>query len=79
LGGQHQLELALLIGFVIATILAGTAFQDWIPYVDGIALLSMALIMLPMPIIGLWRSMSDVLQVAPMSSTPGCRRSWKVS
>ena len=30
-----------------------------------IALLSMALIMLPMPIIGLWRSMSDVLQVAP--------------
>ena len=25
----------------------------------------MALIMLPMPLIGLWRSMSDVLQVAP--------------
>ena len=59
------LSLALLIGFVIATVLAGTAFQDWIPYVDGIALLSMALIMLPMPLIGLWRSMSDVLQVAP--------------
>ena len=60
-----SLSFALLIGFVIATILAGTEFQDWIPYVDGIALLSMALIMLPMPIIGLWRSMSDVLQVAP--------------
>ena len=27
--------------------------------------ISMALIMLPMPLIGLWRSMSDVLQVAP--------------
>ena len=39
--------------------------QDWIPYLDAIALLSMALIMLPMPLIGLWRSMSDVLQVAP--------------
>ena len=25
----------------------------------------MALIMLPMPLLGLWRSMSDVLQVAP--------------
>ena len=59
------LSFALLIGFVIATVLGGTAFQEWIPYVDGIALLGMALIMLPMPIVGLWRSMSDVLQVAP--------------
>ena len=39
--------------------------QGWIPYLDAIALLSMALIMLPMPLIGLWRSMTDVLQVAP--------------
>ncbi|HET9473311.1 MAG TPA: cation transporter [Steroidobacteraceae bacterium] len=59
------LSLGLLIGFVTATALAGTQFQDWIPYLDAIALLSMALIMLPMPLIGLWRSMSDVLQVAP--------------
>ena len=59
------LSLGLLIGFVMATALAGTRFQDWIPYLDAIALLSMALIMLPMPLIGLWRSMSDVLQVAP--------------
>ncbi len=59
------LSLALLIGFVIATALAGTPLQGWVPYLDAIALLSMALIMLPMPLIGLWRSMSDVLQVAP--------------
>ncbi len=59
------LSLGLLIGFAIATALAGTAWQEWIPYLDAIALLSMALIMLPMPLIGLWRSMSDVLQVAP--------------
>jgi predicted Co/Zn/Cd cation transporter (cation efflux family) len=59
------LSLALLIGFVIAAALAGTQWQDWIPYLDAIALLSMALIMLPMPLIGLWRSISDVLQVAP--------------
>jgi predicted Co/Zn/Cd cation transporter (cation efflux family) len=39
--------------------------QGWIPYLDAIALFSMALVMLPMPLIGLWRSMSDVLQVAP--------------
>ena len=60
-----SLSLALLIGFAIATALAGTRLQGWIPYLDAIALLGMALIMLPMPLIGLWRSMSDVLQVAP--------------
>jgi cation diffusion facilitator family transporter len=60
-----SLSFALLIGFVIAAALAGTPWQDWIPYLDAIALLSMALIMLPMPLIGLSRSISDVLQVAP--------------
>lgn len=59
------LSLALLIGFAMATALARTSLQGWIPYLDAIALLGMALIMLPMPLIGLWRSMSDVLQVAP--------------
>jgi cation diffusion facilitator family transporter len=59
------LSLGLLIGFAMATVLAGTRFQGWIPYLDAIALLSMALIMLPMPLIGLWRSMKEVLQVAP--------------
>jgi len=59
------LSLALLIGFAGAMALAGTRWQQWIPYVDAIALLSMAVIMLPMPLLGLWRSMSDVLQVAP--------------
>ena len=59
------LSLALLIGFIFAAALAGTRWQGWIPYLDAIALLSMALIMLPMPLIGLWRSISDVLQVAP--------------
>lgn len=59
------LSLALLIGFIVAAALAGTAFAHWIPYLDAIALLCMALIMLPMPLIGLARSISDVLQVAP--------------
>jgi len=59
------LSFALLIGFVFAAALEGTSLQGWIPYLDAIALLSMALIMLPMPLIGLWRSISDVLQVAP--------------
>jgi len=59
------LSLALLVGFIFATALAGSPWQGWIPYLDAIALLSMALIMLPVPLMGLWRSISDVLQVAP--------------
>lgn len=59
------LSLGLLIGFAMATALAGTRFEHWVPYLDAVALLSMALIMLPTPLLGLWRSMSDVLQVAP--------------
>jgi predicted Co/Zn/Cd cation transporter (cation efflux family) len=60
-----SLSLALLVGFVIAAGLAGTQLQGWVPYLDAIALLAMALIMLPMPMMGLWRSMQEVLQVAP--------------
>lgn len=59
------LSLALLIGFAIATALAGTALQRWIPFLDAIALLAMAVIMLPVPMLGLWRSIREVLQVAP--------------
>ena len=59
------LSLALLIGFIFAAALAGSPWEGWIPYLDAIALLCMALIMLPVPLMGLWRSISDVLQVAP--------------
>jgi cation diffusion facilitator family transporter len=60
-----SLSLALLLGFAIALMLEGTAHEDWIPYLDAISLLVMALIMLPLPLIGLRRSLTDVLQVAP--------------
>jgi cation diffusion facilitator family transporter len=59
------LSLALLIGFGFALGLHGTRFERWIPYLDTTALLIIALAMLPVPLIGLWRSLSDVLQVAP--------------
>ena len=59
------LSLALLIGFGLALGLRGTRFERWIPYLDTAALLIIALAMLPVPLIGLWRSLSDVLQVAP--------------
>jgi cation diffusion facilitator family transporter len=59
------LSLALVIGFGIALGLHGTRFEGWVPYLDASALLVISLAMLPVPLIGLWRSLSDVLQVAP--------------
>jgi cation diffusion facilitator family transporter len=59
------LSLSLLIGFAVGAAITRTRFQDWIPYVDSIVLLGMAILMLPMPLLGLWRSMRDVLQIAP--------------
>jgi cation diffusion facilitator family transporter len=59
------LSLSLLIGFALGAVLVRTRWQGLVPYVDSIVLLSMALILLPMPLLGLWRSMRDVLQIAP--------------
>ena len=59
------LSLALLVGFAAGAMITRTRFQGWIPYVDSMVLLGMALLMAPLPLIGLWRSMRDVLQIAP--------------
>jgi cation diffusion facilitator family transporter len=59
------LSLSLLIGFAIGAAITRTRYQGWIPYVDSIVLLCLAVVMLPVPLIGLWRSMRDVLQIAP--------------
>lgn len=59
------LSLSLLVGFAIGAVITRTRFQGWIPYVDSIVLLCMAVILLPLPLLGLWRSMRDVLQIAP--------------
>jgi len=59
------LSLALLVGFALGAAITRTRFQGWIPYVDSIVLLCMAVILLPLPLLGLWRSMRDVLQIAP--------------
>jgi len=59
------LSLSLLFGFAIGALITRTRYQDWIPYVDSTVLLCMAVLLLPMPLFGLWRSMRDVLQIAP--------------
>ena len=59
------LSLAVLVGFMIATAIQGTAFSSWIPYVDSLVLLCAALAMLPVPLATVARAMREVLQVAP--------------
>ena len=59
------LSLAVLVGFMIATSIQGTAFGRWIPYVDSLVVLCTALVMLPVPLATVWRAMREVLQVAP--------------
>ena len=59
------LSLALLIGFAIAIAIEGTPFARWIPYLDSIILMCIALAMLPVPMFATWRAVREVLQVAP--------------
>lgn len=59
------LSLALVLGFLLANALRGTEREGWIPYVDGIALLAIAIALLPVPVMTTWRAMREVLMVAP--------------
>jgi cation diffusion facilitator family transporter len=59
------LSFAVLVGFVIATAIRGTAFGGWVPYVDSLVLLCTSLAMLPVPLATIGRAMREVLQVAP--------------
>jgi len=60
------LSLALLIGFGLAIAMEGTRLAAWVPYLDSIILLCIALCMLPVPMFATWRAVREVLQVAPM-------------
>jgi len=59
------LSVALLAGFIFAAILARTSLSAWVPYVDPIMLLLIAIAVLPVPLATVMRAMREVLQVAP--------------
>lgn len=59
------LSLALLIGFGIAVALEGGQYEAWVPYVDSLVLLCIAVAMLPVPLMATWGAMREVLQLAP--------------
>lgn len=59
------LSLALLVSFLLALLLKRTALAHWVPYVDSAVLLVIGIGLLPVPMRALWRSLREVLQLAP--------------
>jgi predicted Co/Zn/Cd cation transporter (cation efflux family) len=59
------LSLALLVAYGIAVVLEGSAYSDWVPYVDPAVLLGMSLALLPVPLKTLFAAIRDVMEVAP--------------
>ena len=61
------LEAAILISFVVATMLEGTAYAEWAAYIDPIVLIVLAVQMLPSAIHIIVPSMKQILGWAPSS------------
>ena len=57
--------MALLVAYGIAVALDGSAYSNWVPYVDPAVLLCMSLALLPIPLKTLFVTVRDVLEVAP--------------
>ena len=62
-----MLEAAILISFVVATMLEGTAYAEWAAYIDPIVLIVLAVQMLPSAIHIIVPSMKQILGWAPSS------------
>lgn len=62
---SSALSLALLVGFTCAVLIEGSPLEHWVPYVDSAALLAIALVLIPVPLLASWRALREVLQVAP--------------
>lgn len=61
------LEAAILISFVVATMLEGTEYAEWAAYIDPIVLIVLAVQMLPSAIHIIVPSMKQILGWAPSS------------
>jgi predicted Co/Zn/Cd cation transporter (cation efflux family) len=59
------LSLALLVSFLFAALMQRTAFHSWVPYIDPISLLGIAVAVLPVPLATVARAMREVLLLAP--------------
>ncbi len=51
--------------FIVATLIKGTPWSRYVPYVDPALVLVMAAFLIRIPIVTFWENMMEVLQVAP--------------
>jgi predicted Co/Zn/Cd cation transporter (cation efflux family) len=56
---------ALLVAFVIAAALKGTAYEHWTPYVDPAILIVLTLCLIPLPIRTVFQALKEIFLVAP--------------
>jgi len=59
------MSLAVVLAFLLALALQGSAYAHLTPYIDPLVLAAISLAVLPLPLRGAWRAMREVLQVAP--------------
>ena len=67
------ISVALGISFLLAGFLHGTGYERLVPYLDPAVLATFSLLMLPLPMMALWRSAKDIVQVAPGDLDEGVR------
>lgn len=58
-------SVALGLSFWAAARMHGTGYDHLVPYLDPAVLATLSLLLLPIPLRACWRSMKDILQVAP--------------
>ncbi|WP_182087158.1 cation transporter [Aureimonas sp. ME7] len=56
---------ALLVAFVVATLLEGSAYEHWTPYVDPAVLAVLTLGLVPVPLRTVMEALKDIFLVAP--------------
>ncbi|MCQ4166761.1 cation diffusion facilitator family transporter [Tahibacter harae] len=59
------INFAVLLGFALAALFAGSGLAHWNRYIDSGVLLALTLGLLPLPLASLGRALREVLQLAP--------------
>jgi cation diffusion facilitator family transporter len=56
---------ALLVAFVAASAMKGTAYEEYVPYVDPVVLAVLALLLLPIPLMAARRAFAEIFGITP--------------
>lgn len=68
------LSAALCVSFLVGGLLSGTAWAEYAPYVDPLALAVMATFLLPFPLATIWQAARDIMVIAPAGVARDARK-----